>query len=255
MTELKDQLAREIFAPLGSPELNRRYRVPLPNGILFYGPPDCGSAYFARKVAEELGWHFEYYFLPCLEAQCANDLASGIRTVFCSAVEQAPSIIFIDEFETLVPTDPALGGHQQPNAEAVGEFLAGIEGCAERRVLVIAATDEPEKIHPAMRRSGRLDRAILIPPPDVEARRVMLEFHLRDRPLDDSLDIAGVASLLEGYSPNDLRLLVDEAARIALTRTELITTDTLLAASERVTASVTAEEMSRYRGFQPRGTR
>jgi transitional endoplasmic reticulum ATPase len=104
----------------------------------------------------------------------------------------------MDEFEAFVPARPQLGGHQQYNAEEVNEFLANLEGCAERKVLVIAATNEPERIDPAVRRSGRFDKLILIPPPDADARRAMLEFHLADRPVDGSLDIAGIATVLEG---------------------------------------------------------
>ena len=119
---------------------------------------------------------------------------------------------------------------------------------------MIAATNEPERIDPAVRRSGRFDKLILIPPPDAEARRAMLEFHLRDRPIEASLDIAGISAVLEGYSASDIKLLVDEAARLALKRKALIETRTLLAALERVPASITAEDMQRYEGFRSRGT-
>jgi transitional endoplasmic reticulum ATPase len=162
--------------------------------------------------------------------------------------------VFIDEFEAFVPARSELGGHQQYKAEEVNEFLANLEGCAERKVLVIAATNEPEKIDPAVRRSGRFDKLILIPPPDALARHAMLEFHLHDRPVHATLDIAGIATVLEGYSASDIKLLVDEAARMALKRKELIETGTLLAALERVPASITAEDMQRYGGFRSRGT-
>jgi len=147
-----------------------------------------------------------------------------------------------------------LGGHQQHKAEEVNEFLANLEGCAERKVLVIAVTNEPDKIDRAVRRSGRFDKLILIPPPDAEARRAMLEFHLTDRPVAASLDSAGVAVVLEGHSASDIKLLVDEAARMALKRTEPISTASLLAALGRVPASITADDMERYSAFRSRGT-
>jgi SpoVK/Ycf46/Vps4 family AAA+-type ATPase len=146
-----------------------------------------------------------------------------------------------------------LGSHQQYKAEEVNEFLANLEGCAEQKVLVIAATNEPEKIDPAVRRSGRFDKLILIPPPDAEARLAMLEFHLRDRPIEASPDLAGIAAVLEGYSASDIRLLVDEAARTALKRTEPISTGSLLAALERVPASITTDDIRRYAAFGSRG--
>jgi transitional endoplasmic reticulum ATPase len=136
-----------------------------------------------------------------------------------------------------VPARSDLGGHQQYKAEEVNEFLANLEGCAGKEVLVIAATNEPEKIDPAVRRSGRFDKLIFIPP-DAEARRAILDFHLRDRPILASLDTAGVASVLDGYSASDIKLLIDEAARMAPQRREPISIETLLAALERVPASI-----------------
>ena len=232
----------------------RRYRVSLPNGILFYGPPGCGKTYLARALAEELGWSFQYCRPSDVASPYIHDTVSKIRAVFTTAIEKAPSIVFIDEFEAFVPARSALGGHQQYKAEEVNEFLANLEGCAERKILVIAATNEPDKIHPAVRRSGRFDKLILTPPPDAAARQAMLDFHLQDRPVDPALDIAGIAAVLEGYSASDIKLLVDEAARMALRQKETISTKTLLATLDRVPASITAEDMQRYDGFRSRGT-
>jgi SpoVK/Ycf46/Vps4 family AAA+-type ATPase len=117
---------------------------------------------------------------------------------------------------------------------------------------VIAASNEPEKIDPAIRRSGRFDKLILIPPPDAEARRAMLEFHLDNRPVEASLDAAGIAAVLEGYSASDIKLLVDEAARMALKGAEPISTAILLASLERVPGSISADDMG-YAAFRSRG--
>jgi AAA+ superfamily predicted ATPase len=254
MADLKEQLRHEVIGPFKDPELYRRYRVTLPNGILFYGPPGCGKTYIAQSLAEELGWSFQYCRPSDVASPYIHDTVSRIRVVFSTAIEKAPSIVFIDEFEAFVPARSALGGHQQYKAEEVNEFLANLEGCAERKVLVIAATNEPEKIDLAVRRSGRFDKLILIPPPDAEARRAMLEFHLRARPVEESLDTAGIAAVLEGYSASDIKLLVEESARMALKRTDLISTGTLLAALERVPASITTDDMQRYSAFRSRGT-
>jgi transitional endoplasmic reticulum ATPase len=254
MADLKEQLIHEVIGPFRDPELYRRYRVSLPNGILFYGPPGCGKTYLARALAEELGWSFQYCRPSDVASPYIHDTVSKIRATFSAAIEKAPSIVFIDEFEAFVPARSALGGHQQYKAEEVNEFLANLDGCAERNVLVIAATNEPEKIDPAVRRSGRFDKLIFISPPDAEARAAMLDFHLQERPAESSLDTAGIAAVLEGYSASDVKLLVDEAARMALKRACLISTDIVLAALARVPASITVESMQRYREFQPRGT-
>jgi transitional endoplasmic reticulum ATPase len=254
MADLKEQLTREVIGPFRDPELHRRYRVALPNGILFFGPPGCGKTYIARALAEELGWHFQYCRPSDVASPYIHDTVSKIRAIFSTAIQKAPAIVFIDEFEAFVPARSGLGAHQQYKAEEVNEFLANLEGCAERNVLVIAATNEPERIDQAVRRSGRFDKLIFIPPPDAEARRAMLEFHLQDRPVDVSLDAAGVAVVLEGYSASDIKLLVDEAARMALKRTQLITANTLLATFERVPASITVDDIRRYSAFRARGS-
>ena len=254
MAELKDQLLHEVIGPFKTPDLYRRYRVSLPNGILFYGPPGCGKTYIAKSLADELGWSFQYCRPSDVASPFIHHTVNRIRRLFSEAIEKAPSIVFIDEFEAFVPARAELGAHQQYKAEEVNEFLSNLEGCAEHKVLVIAATNEPEKIDPAVRRSGRFDKLIFIPPPDAEAREAMLEFHLYDRPLDDSLDLTGVAGILEGYSASDIKLLVDEAARAALRRLEPISTATLLAVFERVPPSITREQIERYSAFQSRGS-
>jgi AAA+ superfamily predicted ATPase len=253
MDELKEQLVHEVLGPFKNPELFRRYRVTLPNGILFYGPPGCGKTYIGRNLAEELGWHFQYCRPSDVASPYIHDTVSRIRAVFNKAIEQAPSILFIDEFEAFVPARSELGGHQQYKAEEVNEFLSNLEGCAERNVLVIAATNEPERIDPAVRRSGRFDKLIYIPPPDFDARRAILEFHLRDRPLDEPLDVSQIASVLEGYSASDIKLLVDEAARVALKQFQPISTNTLLTARERVPPSITRDDTERYSNVRSRG--
>jgi AAA+ superfamily predicted ATPase len=254
MAELKEQLIHDVMGPFMNPKLYREYRVSLPNGILFYGPPGCGKTYVARSLAGELGWFFQHCQPSDIASPYVHDTVAKIRGLFALAIEKAPSVLFIDEFEAFVPARSDLGGHQQYKAEEVNEFLANLEGCAEREVLVIAATNEPEKIDSAVRRSGRFDKLIFIPPPDAEARRAMLDFHLRDRPILAPLDTAGVAGVLDGYSASDVRLLVDEAARMALQRREPISIDTLLAALERVPASISKEDIQRYSAFRSRGS-
>lgn len=254
MAGLKEQLVHDVIGPLQNPGLYSRYRVALPNGILFYGPPGCGKTYIARSLAEELGWSFQYCRPSDIASPYIHDTVSKIRAIFSSAFASTPSIVFIDEFEAFVPPRSELGGHQQFKAEEVNEFLANLEGCAEHKVLVIAATNEPGRIDPAVRRSGRFDKMIFIPPPDGEARRVMLDFHLRGRPVEASLDTAGVSALLDGYSASDIKLLVDEAARSALRQAEPIGTSTLLATLARVPASISAEDVERCSSFSSRGS-
>src|SRR5262249_17713761 len=244
-----------VIGPFVNPRLYRQYRLAVPNGILFYGPTGCGKTYVAKCLAAELGWHFHYCRPSDVASPYIHDTVRKIREVFATAIQNEPSWIFLDEFDAFVPARSELGGYQHYKAEEVNEFLTNLEGCAERNVLVVAATNEPEKIDPAVRRSGRFDKLIYIPPPDAEARQAMLDFHLAGRPVAAEIDTATVAAVLDGYSSSDIKLLADEAARIALLRTEPISTTTLLAALDRVPASIKPGDTERYASFQSRGSK
>ena len=216
MHVLKDLLRREVVGPVRDPEPYRRYGLSIPNGILLYGPPGCGKTYIARQLAEELGYYFVEIIPSELASPYIHQSVMRIRELFDSAAEQAPAIIFIDEFEALVPSRSELGGHQQYKAEEVNEFLAHLNGCSQKNIFVIAATNQPDKIDPAVRRTGRLDKLIYVGPPDLEARKEMLALHLEGRPVAPDLEIESLAEALQGYSASDIRFLVDEAARAAL---------------------------------------
>ena len=169
MHALKERLRREVVSPVRDPEPYRHYRISIPNGILLYGPPGCGKTYIARQLAEELG----YYFVEVIPSELASPYihasVTRIRELFDNAVKRAPAIIFIDEFEALVPSRSGLEGHQQYKAEEVNEFLAHLNNCSEKNVFVIAATNQPDRIDPAVKRTGRLDKLIYVGPPDLEA--------------------------------------------------------------------------------------
>jgi len=253
MSLLKERLRKEIVGPLRSPEIYEKYRIGVPNGILFYGPPGCGKTYIARQLAEELNYFFQDVKPSDVGSRYIHDTVLRIREMFDLALEKAPSVLFIDEFDAFAPSRSELGGHQQYKSEEVNEFLANLEGCAGRKILVIAATNLPEKIDPAVRRPGRFDKLVFIPPPDSEARLAMLQFHLRNRPLGPDLDIRGVAAILDGYSASDIKMLVEESARAACEVASPISTPTLLDALRRVPPSITPEDEARFRNFQPRG--
>jgi transitional endoplasmic reticulum ATPase len=253
MHALKDLLRREVVAPLRNPEPYRRYGLSIPNGILLYGPPGCGKTYIARQLAEELGHHFVEIIPSELASPYIHQSVMRIRALFDDAAEHAPAIVFIDEFEALVPTRGGLGGHQQYKAEEVTEFLVHLNSCSERNIFLIAATNQPEKIDPAVRRTGRLDKLIYVGPPDAEARREMLALYLAGRPVDAGFGIDALAEATKGYSASDIRFLVDEAARDALTRGQDITDESFRFAMGRVQPSVTPETEALHRSIEQRG--
>jgi AAA+ superfamily predicted ATPase len=253
MHALKDLLRREVIDPVRNPGPYRQYGLSIPNGILLYGPPGCGKTHIARQLAEELG----HYFVEVIPSELAgifvHQVVMRIRELFDSAAEQAPAVVFIDEFEALVPSREDLGGHQQYKSEEVNEFLAHLNSCSEKGIFVIAATNQPQKIDAAVRRTGRLDKLIYVGPPDLEARREMLAFHLEGRPLAPDLDLESLAENLNGYSASDLRFLVDEAARDALKIRLPISGPSFQSAMTRVQPSVTSEIEAQYQSIEQRG--
>ena len=253
MHALKDLLRREVVDPVRNPEPYRRYGLSIPNGMLLYGPPGCGKTYIARQLAEELGHHFVEIIPSELASPYIHQSVMKIRELFDAAAEQAPAVVFIDEFEALVPTRGELGGHQHYKAEEVNEFLAHLNSCADKKIFVIAATNQPEKIDPAVRRTGRLDKLIYVGPPDAEARREMLLLHLKGRPVAGRFDVGALADSLEWYSASDIRFLVDEAARHALKMAQDITNESFRSAMARVQPSVTPEIEAQYRSIEQRG--
>ncbi len=256
MDELKSLLYDEVVSALQEPEDLNAYGLTIPNGILLFGPPGCGKTYIARQLAEELNYFFKEVFPSEIGSTFIDETTLKIRETFDAAAEHAPALLFVDEFESMVPARRALGAHQHHTSEEVSEFLKQLESCAPRRIVLIAATNEPWKIDPAVIRTGRLDKLIYVPAPDAAARAAMLRFHLYGRRQTESIDVAALAETLAGYSASDLKMVVDEAARLARKSRQPISDQQLrTAAHELVPPSVTPKDELRFLAFGQRGVK
>lgn len=252
MVELKQLLTEEVVRPIREPDVFRRYGLSIPNGILLFGPPGCGKTYIARALAEEIG----FYFIELTPAEIASpfihDTVLRIRDIFTTAEEKAPTVIFIDEFEALVPARSELSGGQQYKSEEVNEFLINLNNCAKNRVFIIAATNEPTKIDNAVLRPGRIDKVIYVGTPDLEARVELLRLYLANRPIG-TLDLGYIAESLAGYSASDIQNIVDEAARVALKSAKSILQEHFAEAIKRNPSSLPEEVLTYYSSFKQRG--
>ncbi|ABS56113.1 AAA family ATPase, CDC48 subfamily [Methanoregula boonei 6A8] len=210
------QLVREMIElPLRHPELFEKLGIKPPKGVLFYGPPGTGKTLIAKAVANEVDAHFSTLSGPEIMSKFYGDSEKALRDKFHDAEENAPSIIFIDEIDAIAPKREDVQGEVE--RRIVAQLLALMDGLAGRgQVVVIAATNLPNSIDPALRRGGRFDREIEIGIPDKKGRLEIFQVHTRGVPLAKDVDIAALAETTFGFVGADIALLVKEAAMNAI---------------------------------------
>jgi len=214
------QRVREIIElPLRYPEVFTRLGIAAPKGILLYGPPGCGKTLIARAVAHETNVRFFSISGPEIMQKFYGESEGYLRKLFDEATKQAPSIIFIDEIDSIAPKREDLGGEHQVERRVVAQLLSLMDGLKARgQVIVIAATNLPNALDPALRRPGRFDREIVIPIPDRHGRLEILEIHSRGMPLAKDVDLPRLADITHGFVGADLEALCREAAMICVRR-------------------------------------
>ncbi|MEM3480395.1 MAG: CDC48 family AAA ATPase [Candidatus Korarchaeum sp.] len=217
---LKDaiQKIREMVElPLRHPELFRHLGIDPPKGVLLFGPPGTGKTLLAKAVANESNAHFISISGPEIMSKYYGESEKRLREIFEEAEKNAPSIIFIDELDSIAPNRNEVTGEVE--RRVVAQLLALMDGLKGRgEVIVIGATNRPEAIDPALRRPGRFDREIEIGVPDREGRKEILLIHTRNMPLADDVDLDKLADITHGFVGADLAALVREAAMRALRR-------------------------------------
>ncbi|MDH5806249.1 MAG: CDC48 family AAA ATPase [Candidatus Methanomethylicaceae archaeon] len=217
LEEAKIKIREMIELPMKHPELFKHLGIEPPKGILLYGPPGCGKTLLAKAVATESGANFLSINGPEIMSKFYGESESRLREIFNEAERSAPSIIFIDEIDSIAPKREEVTGEVE--RRVVAQLLTLMDGLKSRgQVVVIAATNRPDAVDPALRRPGRFDREIAISMPDKKARAEILQVHVRNMPLDNDVNIEELAELTHGYSGADLAALAREAAIRALRR-------------------------------------
>ena len=212
------QKIREMVElPMRHPELFDKIGVEAPKGVLLYGPPGTGKTLLAKAVAGETNAHFISLSGPEIMGKHYGESEERIREIFTQAEENSPSIIFIDEIDSIAPKRDEVSGELEKRI--VSQLLTLMDGMKSRgKVVVIAATNRPDSIDPALRRPGRLDREIEIGIPDDEGRFDILSIHTRGMPIDEKVDLKQISKTTHGFVGADLEVLSKEAAMKSLRR-------------------------------------
>lgn len=211
MSELKQFVTEGFINVLKNRECAEVYGIKPPS-ILFYGPSGCGKTFFAEKMAEEVGINFMKIVPDDLACTWVHGTQQKIGEVFRNAEKKAPTLLFFDEFDAMVPKRSGREENQHYDSE-VNEFLCMLNNAAERGVYVLAATNHPERIDKAVLRTGRIDEMVYIDMPDQEARKSLFSLALSKLPSDDHIDLDRLAELTEGYNCSDISYIVQSAAR------------------------------------------
>lgn len=209
MDSLKQLIRQGFINVLKNPERAALYGVKVPN-VLLYGPAGCGKTFFAEKVAEEVGINFMKVSPDDLSSIYIHGTQQKIGEIFKKAENNAPTLIFLDEFDCMVPhrsTDP----NRQHQTDEVDEFLTVLNNSADRGIYVMAATNHPENIDGSVLRTGRIDEKIYVPMPDEATRESLFRMELSRRPNAD-IDYARLASLTNGYNCSDITYIISTAA-------------------------------------------
>ncbi len=262
LEDTKERLRETIQWPLEYPEVFDQLDMEAAKGVLMYGPPGTGKTLLAKAVANESESNFISIKGPELLNKFVGESEKGVREVFSKARENAPTIVFFDEIDSIATERGKNSGDSGVGERVVSQLLTELDGLESLEdVVVIATTNRPDLIDSALLRPGRLDRHVHVPVPDEDARRKILEVHTREKPLADDVDLDRIARESDGYVGADLEAVAREASMQAsrefiasVPREEVgesvgnvrVTMDHFRAALEEVNPSVTPETRERY---------
>ena len=215
MTEVKNRLEASFLAPMRNPELRRLYGKSLRGGLLLYGPPGTGKTFIARAIAGEMGAGFLSVTISDILDPYIGNSEANLHNIFQQARDHAPCVLFLDELDAIgIKRSLSRNSSMRSTVNQLLEELDGV-GSNNEGIYLLAATNAPWDIDPALRRPGRLDRTLLVLPPDEPARAAILHTHLRERPVE-GIDLQALARVTEGLTGADLSHVCDSAAEKAL---------------------------------------
>ena len=207
--ELKEQLRKEVIFALQHPDKAQQYQLPKINGILLYGPPGCGKSLVMESFAEELGFNYTLLKASDFGNIYQQGVLDNIQRIFDAASIKAPFVLGIDEVEYMIPNP----GNEGVTKESVA-MLNLMNGCAEKGILLVVSSSQPELVDPFLLRPGCIDRVFFVPQPDFEARKDIFRRHLSQRPCDE-IDYDELAKLSDDFVAGDITETVNEAAMTA----------------------------------------
>lgn len=255
LEDVKKTLQEIVEWPLKHPESFKRLGIKPPKGILLYGPPGTGKTLLAKAVANESSANFISVKGPEVFSKWVGESEKHIRDIFKRARQVAPTVIFFDEIDALAPMR-SLSAGTRVSENVISQILTEMSGLEElHNVAVIAATNRPDILDPALLRPGRFDRQIYVPPPDEKARYQILKVHTKNMPLDKDVNLKKIAKETEGYSGADLEALVREAGLEALRKSfdaKKVTKKDFEAALKKIQPSITPEMIKFYQKISER---
>src|SRR5216110_708797 len=217
LEDVKEELREAVEWPLKYPDLFAQLNATPPKGLLLYGPPGTGKTLLAKAVAHESESNFISVKGPELLNKFVGESEKAVREVFRKARQASPCIIFFDEIDSVAPTRGSSMGDSHVTERVISQFLTEMDGLEElRNVIIIAATNRPDIVDPALLRPGRFDRMLLVPPPDLEARKQIFRIHTKKTPLAEDVNLDELARKTDGYTGADIVSICNTAVMLSI---------------------------------------
>jgi transitional endoplasmic reticulum ATPase len=253
LEDLKQKLIEAVEWPLSNPKIFKRMGISPPKGILLYGPPGCGKTLLARAVATESKANFISIKGPELLSKWVGESEKAIREIFRKAKMAAPCIVFFDEFDSIAPSRGRHTSDSGVSEKVLSQFLTELDGLEKTKdIVVIAATNRPDILDPALIRPGRIDRILLVSTPDEKGRLEILKIFTKDMPLANNLELSELNKMVDSFSGADIETLCREAAMIALRenlRARKVTLEHFKEARKIVNPTLTEDVIKWYEEF------